>query len=189
MSEPKASAGPGRRIGEVAELTGVTPRTLRYYEELGLIAPGARTLPTQGRRYSEAEVERVRRIREMQQFLGADLGEIREVLTAEDRLDGLRAAYRSTSSPKVHAAVLTEAVVVAERRLAQIKERQARLSELQKELEERRDRYLARLAVLPQPGSSEDPVPGGAPGAALPKTATAVNASRRERRGGGTLDA
>jgi DNA-binding transcriptional MerR regulator len=169
MSEPRASAGLGRRIGEVAELTGVTPRTLRYYEELGLIAPGARTLPTQGRRYSEAEVERVRRIREMQQFLGADLGEIREVLTAEDRLDGLRATYRSTSSPKVHAAVLSGAVAVAERRLAQIKERQARLSELQVELEERRDRYLARLAALPLPGHLEDSVPASSPVASLPK--------------------
>jgi DNA-binding transcriptional MerR regulator len=166
MPEPATTASPGRRIGEVAELTGVTPRTLRYYEEVGLIAPGARTLPTQGRRYSEAEVERVRRIREMQQFLGADLGEIRDVLTAEDRLDGLRAAYRSSSSPKVHAAVLTEAVAMVERRLVQMKERQAHLSELQMELEERRDRYLARLAALPLAGPSEDPLPAGSPGAA-----------------------
>ena len=178
MSDCGTPAGPGRRIGEVAKLTRVTPRTLRYYEELGLIAPGARTLRTQGRRYSEAEVERVRRIKEMQQFLGADLGEIRDVLTAEDRLDRLRAAYRGSNSPTVQAAVLTEAVAMVERRLVQIRERQARLSELQMELEERRDHHLAMLAALPPLGSSDDPLPTGSPGAVpLPKR---LRAARRQ---------
>jgi len=137
------------KIGELAELTGVTTRTLRYYEELGLITPEARGAPTQSRRYSLSEARRVRRIKELQEVLGADLCEIRDALQAEDRLDGLRAVYRSSTSPATQAAVLVEAVAVVDRQLAQIQERQQRLELLRSELEERRQRHLAKLATLP----------------------------------------
>ncbi len=143
-----AGSGPVK-IGELAELTGVTTRTLRYYEELGLITPEAREAPTQSRRYSLSEARRVRRIKELQEVLGADLCEIRDALQAEDRLDGLRAVYRSSTSPATQAAVLVEAVAVVDRQLAQIQERQQRLELLRSELEERRQRHLAKLATLP----------------------------------------
>ena len=136
------------KIGELADLTGVTTRTLRYYEELGLIAPEAREVPTQSRRYAAAEARRVRRIKELQEVLGADLGEIRDALRAEDQLEGPRAVYRSSSSPATQAAALIEAVAVADRQLAQIRERQHRLERLRMELEERRGRHLAKLAAV-----------------------------------------
>jgi DNA-binding transcriptional MerR regulator len=150
MSRSQSETDPalGLRIGEVAALTGVTPRTLRYYEELGLIAPDSRDTPAQGRRYSPGEIERVRRIKEMQEYLGVGLFEIRDALQAEDRLLGLRAAYRRTSSPEAQVALLQEAVEVVERQLQQIKERIERLSVLRAELEEKRTRHLNRLAEL-----------------------------------------
>lgn len=152
MSQPApeaAAAGSAAlKIGELAELTGVTTRTLRYYEELGLITPEARDAPTQSRRYASSEARRVRRIKELQEVLGADLCEIRDALQAEDRLEGLRAVYRSSTSPETQAAVLVEAVAVAERQLAQIEERQHRLDLLRIELEERRGRHLAKLGTL-----------------------------------------
>ena len=46
------------RIGEVAELTGVTPRTIRYYEEIGLLGGGAERVQGKHRLYTEADVER-----------------------------------------------------------------------------------------------------------------------------------
>jgi len=57
-------------IGEAATRLGVSTRTLRYYEELGLVAPSGRT---QGgsRRYAEPDVERVQHVRELQQVLGS----------------------------------------------------------------------------------------------------------------------
>jgi DNA-binding transcriptional MerR regulator len=153
-SDIGAGAGPGRRIGEVAQLTGVTPRTLRYYEELGLITPGARAVPTQGRRYSEAEVARVRRIKEMQQFLGADLGEIRDLLAAEARLEELQVTNWRGTSPSVQAAALTAAAAAVERLLVQVGERQARLATLQGELEQRRASHLALLSALLPTGAT-----------------------------------
>jgi len=146
--EAAAAGSAALKIGELAELTGVTTRTLRYYEELGLISSEARHAPTQSRRYASSEARRVRRIKELQEVLGADLCEIRDALQAEDRLEGLRAVYRSSTSPETQAAVLVEAVAVADRQLAQIEERQHRLELLRIELEERRGRHLAKLGTL-----------------------------------------
>ena len=82
-------------IGDVAKLLGTTTRTLRYYEELGLVSSSRHSLTAQ-RRYGSEEIERLRRIRELQTLLGLELHEIASHLQASDRLDALRAEYRST---------------------------------------------------------------------------------------------
>ena len=70
------------KIGEFARQAGVSLRTLRYYEELGLIAPTART---RGgfRYYRQADLSRLRLIREMQD-LGLTLDHIGDLLVAPD---------------------------------------------------------------------------------------------------------
>ena len=66
------------RIGEFAEQAGVTPRTIRYYEDLGLLGPNQRE--GQGfRYYTEAEMGRLKKIEALKQ-LGLSLEEIGEVL-------------------------------------------------------------------------------------------------------------
>jgi MerR family transcriptional regulator, copper efflux regulator len=66
------------RIGEFAEQAGVTPRTIRYYEDLGLLGPNQRE--GQGFRYfTEAELGRLKKIEALKQ-LGLSLEEIGEVL-------------------------------------------------------------------------------------------------------------
>lgn len=75
---------PLAHIGEVAERTGLSHRTIRYYEEMGLVVPSART---EGgfRLYSEADVERLQLITPMKP-LGFSIDEIRELLDALDTL-------------------------------------------------------------------------------------------------------
>lgn len=71
------------RIGEVAKLTGVTTRTLRYWEELQLLQPS--NYRASGERlYSPADVARVTRIKNLQELLGFSLAEVRTVLDAGD---------------------------------------------------------------------------------------------------------
>ncbi len=72
------------RIGEVAERTGLSLRTVRYYEEMELLVPEART---QGgfRMYSQDQVDRLHLIRRMKP-LGFSVQEIGELLDARDRL-------------------------------------------------------------------------------------------------------
>lgn len=66
------------QIGEVAERTGLSLRTIRYYEEVGLVVPSARS---QGgfRLYAEPDIERLELIKRMKP-LGLQLDEMRELL-------------------------------------------------------------------------------------------------------------
>jgi DNA-binding transcriptional MerR regulator len=68
------------RVGGAAKATGTTARTIRYYEELGLLQP-TRTAARGSRLYSPAELHRIRTIKRLQAF-GFDLSDIREMLTA-----------------------------------------------------------------------------------------------------------
>jgi DNA-binding transcriptional MerR regulator len=76
---------PTMHIGEVAERVGLSLRTIRDYEEVGLIAPSART---QGgfRLYTEADVNRLQLVKDMKP-LGFSLDEMRDLLGVLDRLD------------------------------------------------------------------------------------------------------
>jgi MerR family transcriptional regulator, repressor of the yfmOP operon len=95
--------GPLVSIGAAAAACGVSDRALRYYEEIGLLNPSGRT-PGGLRRYSEADLDRVGRIRELQTLLGLNLDEVRDLLNNEDRLASLRADHRSgaTDSARRH---------------------------------------------------------------------------------------
>ncbi len=95
-------------IGKVAEQVGVTTRTLRYYEEFGLVTPSARSAGGT-RRYTEADIARVLRIRELQAVMGFNLEEIRELLDAGDRMETLRAEYRAGTSKERTLEIVKEA--------------------------------------------------------------------------------
>ncbi len=74
------------QIGEVAARTELSLRTIRHYEETGLVTPSARS---QGgfRLYTEADVARLMVVRRMKP-LGFTLDQMRDLLDATDRLDG-----------------------------------------------------------------------------------------------------
>ncbi|CAL9612077.1 Mercuric resistance operon regulatory protein [Streptomyces sp. enrichment culture] len=74
------------QIGEVAARTELSLRTIRHYEEAGLVIPSARS---QGgfRLYTETDVARLMVIRRMKP-LGFTLDQMRDLLDATDRLDG-----------------------------------------------------------------------------------------------------
>jgi MerR family transcriptional regulator, repressor of the yfmOP operon len=72
-------------IGAASARAGVTERALRYYQQLGLLTPAEHTAGGM-RRYSEEDLARVERIRQLQTLLGLDLDEVAAVLRNEDRL-------------------------------------------------------------------------------------------------------
>lgn len=88
-AEPTALLG----IGAAAARAGVSVRALRYYQELGLLSPSGST-PGGMRRYSEEDLTRVARIRELQSVLGLNLDEIAAVLANDDAMTSLRERYR-----------------------------------------------------------------------------------------------
>jgi MerR family transcriptional regulator/heat shock protein HspR len=82
-------------ISVAAELAGVHPQTLRIYERKGLVDPG-RTLGG-SRRYSEVDIERVRRIQDLT-TAGLNLEGVRRVIELEEEVRVLRAELDRTRS-------------------------------------------------------------------------------------------
>lgn len=133
-----------RRIGAVAAATGVSERTIRYYEELGLLHPTAHRAGG-SRLFADSAVERITRIRELQELMGFNLEEIGTVLAAEDRLDVLRDRYRTGSDDP--AAVVEEAIATLESLRAQVGAKLARLEEFRSGLDTRLERLRPRLSA------------------------------------------
>jgi DNA-binding transcriptional MerR regulator len=73
------------RIGELAEQAGVNPKTVRYYEAIGLL-PEPERLPSGYREYTDDDVDRLRFVRTAQR-LGLSLSEISEILGFRDRAE------------------------------------------------------------------------------------------------------
>lgn len=71
------------RIGELGDRLGVNPKTVRYYESIGLLPEPERT-PSGYRVYDESDVERIRFIKTSQR-LGITLDEIKEILALRER--------------------------------------------------------------------------------------------------------
>ncbi|MCW3066877.1 MAG: MerR family transcriptional regulator [Solirubrobacterales bacterium] len=85
------AAAPRRlRIGEVAEATGVTTRTIRYYEEIGLLTSTEARAEGKHRLYSETDVERVREVIRLRDLLGLSLDELRRLVEAESARAAIR---------------------------------------------------------------------------------------------------
>ena len=127
-------------IGRAADQAGVTARTLRYYEQLGLLAPTARSVGG-ARRYGPDDLERVARIRRLQGLLGQDLEQVRRVLLAEDRLAELRAEWNADADRDHRATILAEATDINNSLRAQVQARLGALADFAAELEEKAARY------------------------------------------------
>ena len=143
----------GIRISEAAARAGVSARTLRYYEELGLLAPSLYTAGGE-RRYTHEDLEHLARILELREVLGMNLDEIREFLSLETRLDELRASYRATkgsTTKKARAeqrATLQEAMVLNESLAEQISTKLERMDGFRAKLQHDARRCRELLAEL-----------------------------------------
>lgn len=131
----------GHRIGQVADLAGVTTRTLRYYQELGLLDPGQS--PGGSRRYSDADVARVNRILELRSVMGFDLEHIRIILQSEDRLAELRAEAQRGISDERRREILAEAIAINARMQEQVRAKRGVLDTFLAELRAKADYYAA----------------------------------------------
>lgn len=92
-------------IEQIATRTGLTKRTLRYYEEVGLLSPASRTEGNY-RRYSEVDIQRIMRIKELRDLLGFSLNDIRDLLDADDERGLIKQAYRQETDAEAKIAQL-----------------------------------------------------------------------------------
>jgi MerR family transcriptional regulator, repressor of the yfmOP operon len=95
-------------IEQVSARTGLTKRTLRYYEEVGLLPPTGRTEGNY-RRYNKEDIQRLERIKKLRDLLGFSLADIREVLNAEDERGQIKVAYQHETEATAKIAQLDRA--------------------------------------------------------------------------------
>jgi DNA-binding transcriptional MerR regulator len=142
----------------LARLVGTTPRTIRYYEEIGLLAEAPSRPSGQHRTYTEAEVERLREVMRLKHLLGVTLEELKTLLSAEEARAAVRAQLRREDvHPERRRALLEEALGHLDRQLELVEHRAGELAKLGQELSETRKRVKRKLRELDQ-----------APAAALP---------------------
>ncbi len=135
------------RIGELATRTGLTPRTIRYYEEIGLLAGGERRKGSH-RVYDETDVERLSELKRLRDLLNLSLDELKQLLEAEEARAALRRRFESTDSNAERLQIVEQALPHVELQLELVRRRQQELARLEEELADKRSRLLARRREL-----------------------------------------
>jgi MerR family transcriptional regulator, repressor of the yfmOP operon len=143
-----STAATSLRIGDVARLVGTTPRTIRYYEEKGLLPAGEGRAAGQHRLYDEGDVERLRELLRMRNLLGVPLEELRELVAVDDERAALRGELHRTDAPTERERILHRLDALAERQLAAVDRRAQELETLREEIEARRHRIAELLGEL-----------------------------------------
>jgi len=124
------------RIGEVAELVGVTTRTIRYYEELGLLGGGDRSKGAH-RHYAEGDIARLRELIRLRDLLGLSLEELVTLAEAEEARAALRDQWYGDPTDEERGAILDRAIELAQQQLDLVNTRRRTLEEFAGELEEK----------------------------------------------------
>jgi MerR family transcriptional regulator, repressor of the yfmOP operon len=135
------------RIGELAERTGVTPRTIRYYEEIGLLQGSDRAKGSH-RLYADADVERVSELTRLRDLLNLSLDELKQLLEAEEARSALRKRFQASHSDAERLAIVEAALPHVDTQLDLVRRRKQELERLEAELVDKRKRILARRREL-----------------------------------------
>jgi DNA-binding transcriptional MerR regulator len=135
------------RIGEVAERVGITPRTIRYYEEIGLL-PGSERAKGAHRLYDENDIERLNELTRLRDLLNLSLDELKQLVEAEEARAGLRRRFRSTESDAERLRIVEAALPHVDTQLELVRRRKRELEKLEAELVDKRKLILTRRREL-----------------------------------------
>jgi DNA-binding transcriptional MerR regulator len=141
------------KIHEVAAETGLTPRSIRYYEEIGLLEPAARSEGAY-RLYDDSDLERLRYIRELRDEAGFSLAQIGQLLEDEVARERNRERLRTSQDPTERRAILEDARARVDRQIATLEAKADRLQGMIGAARARRahlDAHLDELAGGPTP--------------------------------------
>jgi DNA-binding transcriptional MerR regulator len=141
------------RINEVAAETGLTARSIRYYEEMRLLEPAARS-EGDYRLYDESDLERLQFIRGLRDDAGFSLAQIRQLLEDDAARERNRERFRTTGDPDERRALILDARERVDRQVEILEAKAARLAEMIKEARARGrhlDAHLAELDGGPEP--------------------------------------
>jgi DNA-binding transcriptional MerR regulator len=146
---PTADDAPARllKIQEVAADLGLTPRSIRYYEEIGLLEPAGRSEGAY-RLYDADDLERLRFIKGLRDDAGFSLAEIGALLEDEVARSRNRERFRSTEDAAERRAILEDAIGRVDRQVGSLRAKADRLQAMIEEAEARRAHLTGHLAEI-----------------------------------------
>lgn len=141
--------GERMRIGDVAAEVGTTTRTIRYYEEIGLLGGDTGRQSGKHREYTEADVERLREVMRMRDLLGISLDELKMLVDAEEGRAALRDEwFHADPAPERRAEMAEHALALLDRQLDLVRRRKADIATLEASMLERRALITAQIDEL-----------------------------------------
>src|SRR5215203_5339716 len=138
---------PFMQIGEIAERTGLTQRTLRFYEERGLLQPATR-LDGGFRLYTQDDLRRIERIASFRNVLKLSIPETKRMIEAEEAISEIGQQARQESDVEAKRQQLLQAVELLEREEHLLNEKIEQLQVLGSEWRAKLERYRQRLDQL-----------------------------------------
>ena len=143
----------------MAEETGLTPRSIRYYEERGLLRPAGRS-EGDYRLYDASDLEQLRFIKGLRDDAGLSIADISQVVEDEESRRRSRAALELTNDPAERRRILLERLASLERLHGRLDAKLGRLRAMFEDVEARRRRVQdllsasdEELAASLEPGS------------------------------------
>jgi DNA-binding transcriptional MerR regulator len=135
------------RINEVAIETGLTARSIRYYEEMGLLEPAARS-EGDYRLYDASDLERLQFIRSLRDDAGFSLSQIGQLLEDDEARERNRERFRQAGDPDERRALILDARGRVDHQVEILEAKAARLATMIEEARARGRHLDAHLAEL-----------------------------------------
>jgi MerR family transcriptional regulator, repressor of the yfmOP operon len=142
-----ATTDHGYRIGEVAERVGVTTRTIRYYEERGLLGAADRSKGAH-RLYTEADIGRLVELVRLRDLLGLSLEDLVDLADTGHARAALRDQWAESASDEERLAIVEAAIPLVQRQIELVSTRRVKLDEFAEELATKLEGLHERLREL-----------------------------------------
>jgi DNA-binding transcriptional MerR regulator len=132
------------KIDDVAKETGLTKRTIRYYEQIGLIEPPERS--EKGiRLYTEQDIERLKKVIAAREVLGFSLQELQQFLALEETIEGHRRDYRNAIDKEQKQQELKEIAAGIREQIDMLEQKMKKMLEWKKKLKQLHEKIQAIL--------------------------------------------
>jgi len=135
------------KIDDVAKACGLTKRTIRYYEEIGVMPSPQRT-DGGTRLYSQDDIDYLKKVVRAKEVLGFSLQELHAYVATADALNEQRFDYQQTTEVKERIDKLTRMEATLDGQLQLLEQKLQSIHAVQQELEELRERVKSGIETL-----------------------------------------
>lgn len=135
------------KIDDVAKACGLTKRTIRYYEEIGVL-PSPRRTDGGTRLYSQDDIDYLKKVVRAKEVLGFSLQELHAYVATADVLNEQRFDYRQTTEVRERIEKLTQMEITLDGQLQLLEQKLQSIHAVQQELEELRERVKTGIVTL-----------------------------------------